>query len=141
MVDDTNIELINRPATERILMRDIAIEGMTCDRCVQTVERALRSVRGVSEVKVDRAQALAKVTFDPAQTDIPELHDALLKSGYTPKRSADLGQPLGALERSPRPLGGEGKGEGVQRERWHGSLCSRSACRGGAARCAAVNGC
>jgi len=36
-------------------------------------------------VQVDRAAALATVTFDTTRTHIPELHDALLKSGYRPK--------------------------------------------------------
>ncbi len=64
--------------------REIGITGMTCDNCVRRVERALRAVPGVKQVKVDRAAARATVTFDTARTNIPALHDALLKSGYQP---------------------------------------------------------
>jgi copper chaperone CopZ len=64
--------------------RQIGILGMTCDKCVQRVEKALRGVDGVKEVRVDRQAALASVTFDTVKTHIPELHDALLKSGYKP---------------------------------------------------------
>jgi copper chaperone CopZ len=60
------------------------IAGMTCDGCVQRIEGALRKVNGVSDVKVDRQSATATVTFDRAQTDMPALHDAVLKAGYTP---------------------------------------------------------
>ncbi len=64
--------------------REIGIDGMTCDNCVRRVEKALRGVNGVKDVSVNRAAALARVTFDTVRTDIPALHDALLKSGYRP---------------------------------------------------------
>lgn len=63
---------------------EIGIDGMTCDNCVRRVEKALRGVVGVKEVRVNRPAALATVTFDTTKTHIPELHDALLKSGYRP---------------------------------------------------------
>ena len=63
---------------------EIGIDGMTCDNCVRRVEKALRGVNGVKEVRVDRSAALATVTFDTTKTHIPDLHDALLKSGYRP---------------------------------------------------------
>lgn len=64
--------------------RDIGISGMTCDHCVRRVEKALRGVDGVKEVRVDRQAARATVTFDSVRTHVPALHDALLKSGYKP---------------------------------------------------------
>ena len=64
--------------------RDIGIAGMTCDNCVRRVEKALRAQAGVKQVNVDRAAARATVTFDTTVTNIPELHDCLLKSGYQP---------------------------------------------------------
>ena len=63
---------------------EFGIDGMTCDNCVRRVEKALRGVNGVKEVRVDRPAALATVTFDTTKTHIPDLHDALLKSGYRP---------------------------------------------------------
>jgi copper chaperone CopZ len=57
---------------------EIGIDGMTCDNCVRRVEKALRGVIGVKEVRVDRRSALASVTFDTTKTHIPALHDALL---------------------------------------------------------------
>jgi copper chaperone CopZ len=65
--------------------RDIGIAGMTCDNCVRRVEKALKGKPGVREVKVDREAARASVTFDTRKTNIPELHDVLLKSGYHPR--------------------------------------------------------
>lgn len=63
---------------------DIGIAGMICDNCVRKVETALRGVNGVKDVHVDRQAALATVTFDTTKTDLPELHDALIRSGYKP---------------------------------------------------------
>jgi copper ion binding protein len=64
--------------------REIGIEGMTCDHCVRRVAQALQRVEGVSEVSVSREYARARVTFERTKTDIPALHDAILKSGYKP---------------------------------------------------------
>ncbi len=88
-MDETNSENIGRPIDTFFDTKIIAIEGMTCDNCVRTVEKALRSVSGVQEVQVDRAQARATVKFDTRRTDIPALHDALIKKGYKPRANAD----------------------------------------------------
>ena len=74
----------NVAGTSTLETHDIGISGMTCDNCVRRVETALRNVNGVKEVRVDLPAALATVTFDAAKTHIPELHDAILKSGYRP---------------------------------------------------------
>jgi len=82
-MDKTNIA--NLPSEARITeTATIGISGMTCDACVQKVERAFRGLRGVKEVSVDRENALARVTFDNSLVDVPAMHDALLKSGYKP---------------------------------------------------------
>ena len=82
-MDKTNIA--NLPAEDRVTeTATIGIAGMTCDSCVQKVERALRGLRGIKEVSVDRAGAVASVTFDGSVVDVPAMHDALLKSGYKP---------------------------------------------------------
>jgi copper ion binding protein len=74
----------NIAGTSTLETHDIGISGMTCDHCVRRVEKALRGVNGVTEVRVDLKGALATVTFDNTKTHIPALHDALLKSGYRP---------------------------------------------------------
>ena len=74
----------NIAGTSVLETQEIGIDGMTCDNCVRRVEKALRGVNGVKEVRVDRGAALATVTFDATRTHIPDLHDALLKSGYRP---------------------------------------------------------
>ncbi len=83
-MDQTNSEIAGKPHTEEefIETERIAIEGMTCDKCVETVERALRGKPGVKHVEVDRKSALATVIFDNRITHVPALHDSLLAAGY-----------------------------------------------------------
>jgi copper chaperone CopZ len=92
-MDETNTINVNNPPQNPLRMdptltRQIAIEGMTCDNCVAKVEKALRGKTGVINVQVDRQNAVATVTFDSSQTDMPALHDALLAAGYKPTRTA-----------------------------------------------------
>ena len=82
-MDKTNIA--NLPPEDRLTeTATIGIAGMTCDNCVKRVDRALRGLPGIKEVKVDRAGAFVKITFDRSRVDVPAMHDALLKSGYKP---------------------------------------------------------
>lgn len=60
----------------------IGIEGMSCGGCVASVERALKALPGVSDVKVDLAARNATVDFDPAQTDLTQLKQAIEEAGY-----------------------------------------------------------
>ena len=62
--------------------REITIAGMGCDHCVRKLEKALRAQTGVKEVRVDGTAGLAKVTFDRTRTNIPELHEVIINSGY-----------------------------------------------------------
>jgi len=82
-MDKTNID--NLPREVRVTGTvTIGIAGMTCDNCVRTIERALRGLPGVEHVVVNRAEALARVTYDDTKIDVPAMHDALLKHGYKP---------------------------------------------------------
>jgi copper chaperone CopZ len=49
----------------------------------------LKSISGVQDVKVDVPHERVIVTFDPRKTHAPDLHDAILKSGYKPAPVAD----------------------------------------------------
>lgn len=88
-MDKKNIDNIS-PEERAMETREIEIDGMTCDNCVRIIERALRTVDGVKEVRVDRAARLATVTYDSRKTDMPTLHDTLLSHGYHAKPFAEL---------------------------------------------------
>ena len=46
-------------------------------------------IPGVQDVKVNTARERVIVTFDARKTHAPDLHDAILKSGYKPAPIAD----------------------------------------------------
>lgn len=61
---------------------ELAITGMTCAACVRRIERAVRSVPGVSEAMVNLATQRASIRFDPATTQEGALVQAIEKAGY-----------------------------------------------------------
>jgi copper chaperone CopZ len=68
---------------------EIATEGEDCDECVRRLRPLLKKIPGVQDVKVDLPYERVIVTFDPRKTHAPDLHDAILKSGYKPASIAD----------------------------------------------------
>jgi copper chaperone CopZ len=68
---------------------EIATEGEDCDECVRKLRPVLKKIPGVKDVKVDLDHERVLVTFDPRKTHAPDLHDAILKSGYKPTPVAD----------------------------------------------------
>ena len=63
---------------------EIATEGEDCDECVRKLRPTLMKISGVQDVMVDLAHERVIVTFDARKTHAPDLHDAILKSGYKP---------------------------------------------------------
>jgi copper chaperone CopZ len=60
----------------------LKISGMHCSGCSSNVEKALKSVKGVSSATVDLKANKAVVDFDPALTGEKELVSAVKKAGY-----------------------------------------------------------
>ncbi len=65
--------------TERV---ELPVSGLTCAHCVQTLEKALAAVRGVKRAVVNLAASRAFVEYDPAETALPALHEAIKAAGY-----------------------------------------------------------
>jgi copper chaperone CopZ len=68
---------------------EIATEGEDCDECVRKLRPVLNRIPGVQDVKVDLGRERVILTFDPRKTHAPNVHDAILKSGYRPGTTAD----------------------------------------------------
>jgi copper chaperone CopZ len=68
---------------------EIATEGEDCDECVRKLRPVLMKIGGVQDVIVDLGHERVMVTFDARKTHSPDLHDAILKSGYKPGSKAD----------------------------------------------------
>jgi len=53
------------------------------------VRKALLTKAGVKQVYIDLKAGIASVTYDPAQTNIPMLHDIILRKGYFPGEAVE----------------------------------------------------
>ena len=68
---------------------EIATEGEDCDECVRKLREPLIKVPGVQDVMVDPVRERVIVRFDARKTHAPDLHDAILRSGYKPAPFAE----------------------------------------------------
>ena len=59
----------------------LTIEGMTCQHCVRAVENRLRNTAGVEVENV--AIGSADIRYDPTQTSVDDLAEAIADEGYT----------------------------------------------------------
>src|SRR3954447_24232315 len=76
----------DQPVIETI---EIATEGEDCDECVRKLREPLMKIKGVRNVQVDTNRERVIVTFDARKTHAPDLHGAILRSGYKPGAYAD----------------------------------------------------
>ncbi len=60
------------------------IEGMTCTSCVGYITKAVRKIEGVEWVKVDLGSDSIAVRFEPAQTSLVAIAQAVRRAGYEP---------------------------------------------------------
>jgi copper chaperone CopZ len=60
----------------------IDVQGMTCNGCENTVQESIGSLAGVTEVKASHTDSLAIVSFDPGQTSVEDIQNAITKVGY-----------------------------------------------------------
>jgi copper chaperone CopZ len=84
--DPQNPERADHAILETI---EIATEGEDCDECVRRLRPPLMKIIGVKDVTVDLERERVIVTFDARKTHAPDLHDAILQSGYKPAAQAD----------------------------------------------------
>jgi copper chaperone CopZ len=77
----------DKPVIETI---EIATEGEDCDECVRKLREPLMKMPGVQDVKTDLKRERVIIAFDARKVHPPDLHDAILKSGYKPAPVAGL---------------------------------------------------
>ena len=58
------------------------VKGMSCQGCVNSVTRVLKSTPGVQDVSVTLDPGRAQVSFDPARTSVERLRSAIEDAGY-----------------------------------------------------------
>ena len=62
--------------------KSFAIEGMTCASCAQTVEKAAKKVRGVTQASVNLATEKLSIEYNEPTFSVENLQKALNDSGY-----------------------------------------------------------
>ena len=60
----------------------LPVTGMTCATCVDTIEKGLSKVPGVSQVNVNLASEKASIEYDSSKVDTRALMDTISDAGY-----------------------------------------------------------
>lgn len=60
----------------------INVEGMSCDHCRMSVEKALKTLNGVQSATVDLETKTATVIYDPGQISTADFKLAVTQAGY-----------------------------------------------------------
>ncbi|MGE5575749.1 MAG: heavy-metal-associated domain-containing protein [Syntrophothermus sp.] len=60
----------------------LRVDGMTCGHCAGTVEKAVKSLKGVERASVDLAKGSLQVAYDPDQVGISDFKRAVEEAGY-----------------------------------------------------------
>jgi copper chaperone len=58
------------------------VQGMTCDHCIETVEKAIVDISGVERALADLDNGQVHVQYDNDQVNIGQLKQAIESSGY-----------------------------------------------------------
>jgi Cu+-exporting ATPase len=90
-----------KEVTNKITM---TITGMTCASCSQTVEGALRKVKGVESANVNLATEKATVTYSPRTVSILDLRKAVENVGYGVASEEEVDRSLEEMKRARRRM-------------------------------------
>jgi len=63
---------------------EIAVSGMTCNHCEMTIQKAVKALPGVQDVKASHVDEVAIVCFDKSQTTVDEMKAAIADKGFEP---------------------------------------------------------
>lgn len=65
----------------------LGIDGMRSGACAGNIEKRLYGVHGVQSAVVSFSQEGAEIVYDPAQTDVAKLANAIAEAGYAARLS------------------------------------------------------
>jgi copper chaperone CopZ len=60
----------------------LAIEGMTCTGCENTIQESVTKIAGITAIKASHLDSTAVVSFDSTQTSLAAIGDAINNAGY-----------------------------------------------------------
>ncbi len=61
------------------------VEGMSCQHCVKSVNKAVGELKGVAKVTVDLKGKTVSVEYDPSQVDLDKVKEVIEDQGYEVK--------------------------------------------------------
>ncbi|MGE5583521.1 MAG: copper chaperone CopZ [Bacillota bacterium] len=64
---------------------NLTVEGMSCQHCVNSITKAVGSLRGVAEVNVDLKGKKVTVGYDPQAVTLQNIKDTIENQGYEVK--------------------------------------------------------
>jgi len=64
------------------MIKKFKAKGMHCRSCEELIERSIKKLDGIEDIKVDYATETVKVDFDENKTSIQEILNAVEKKGY-----------------------------------------------------------
>lgn len=65
----------------------LAVEGLSCGGCSETVTAALSALSGVYAAAIDYQTGRAEIAYDPAKIKVDALIAEIKKSGYAAKQN------------------------------------------------------
>ena len=72
----------------------LAVEGMSCTGCENTIKEAVGAIDGVKEVAASHTEGTTLVKFDSTRTDVKAISAAITEAGYEVKgEKSPAGQP------------------------------------------------
>lgn len=99
----------------------LQLGGMSCASCARSVEKAMEGVPGVLQGSVNFATEEATVDYDPHQTTLAQIQQAIAAAGYRAAPAVDFWQaPLADAEQTAR----QQEQHQLQRWLWLGGLVS-----------------
>ncbi len=70
------------PPLEEFSAVDIAVNGMTCDECVDRITEAVANLDGVHAVSVDLKEKIASVKFEVVKLKLADIEHAIAEAGF-----------------------------------------------------------
>jgi copper chaperone len=61
----------------------IKINGMSCGHCVMAVEKSIKKLPGIEDVKVQLAEGLATVYYDESKVSLDAIAESIEEAGYS----------------------------------------------------------
>lgn len=75
-----------------VLKKVISVEGMTCESCEATIERATTKIEGIVSIEASASDKRAIVEFDATQTSVEQIMQAITATGYKTLGSEDFNE-------------------------------------------------